>query len=335
VKFEVSCNAAAQLEFNRAVAMLHSFFYPEAGRTFTKVTEIDPACGMGHWGVAMSWWYPLWYPPTKEALAQGAAAAAKARAVAPKTERELDYIAAIGMFYRDLDKLDHKSRALAFETAMERVYRRYPGDREAAAFYGLALQATADPNDKTYANQLKSAGILEQLFAEQPNHPGAAHYLIHAYDYPELALRRWLRLVDMVSRRPCRMPCTCRRIPSSLSACGRSQSSRTWRQASPSGTWDGFRRNSTPWTTSSTHICKAHRWGLRGRLSNSSLRSRSTRRHAHCRSTTRWRQRQHAFFLNSDVGPMRPRSLHCRRFPATQALTYFARALGAVHTGPG
>ena len=99
------------------------------------------------------------------------------------------YIAAIGAFYRDFETVDHKSRALAYEKAMEQLYRRYPEDSEAGAFYALALQATANPNDKTYANQLASAAILERLFAEQPNHPGVAHYLIHAYDYPELAPR--------------------------------------------------------------------------------------------------------------------------------------------------
>jgi tetratricopeptide (TPR) repeat protein len=189
VSFAVSCSPAAQQEFNRGVAILHSFFYPEAVKTFTRVTEIDPSCAMGYWGVAMSWWYPLWYPPTKEALMQGKAAADKAAVIGGKTDRERGFISAIGMFYRDFDQRDHKSRALDYEKAMEQVYRSYPDDREAGAFYALALQATADPNDKSYANQLKSADILETVFAAEPTHPGAAHYLIHAYDYAELAPR--------------------------------------------------------------------------------------------------------------------------------------------------
>jgi hypothetical protein len=144
---------------------------------------------MGYWGIAMASWYPLWFPPTKESLMQGRAAVEKANSAGPKTDRERGYISAIGMFYQDSEKLDHKARTLAYEKAIEQVYRLHPDDSEAAAFYALALQATADPNDKTYRNQLKSGEILEKLYAEQPNHPGVAHYLIHAYDYPELAPR--------------------------------------------------------------------------------------------------------------------------------------------------
>jgi tetratricopeptide (TPR) repeat protein len=189
VNFPVSCSAAAQEEFNRGVAILHSFYYPEAVKSFTKVTRIDPACAMGYWGVAMASWYPLWYPPTQDSLMQGRAAVDKANSVGPKTDRERGYISAIGMFYQDFENLDHKTRALAYEKAIEQLYRLHPEESEAAAFYALALQATADPNDKTYRNQLKSGEILEKLYAQQPNHPGVAHYLIHAYDYPELAPR--------------------------------------------------------------------------------------------------------------------------------------------------
>ena len=142
VKFPVSCSAAAQEEFNRGVAILHSFYYPEAVKSFTNVTRIDPACVMGHWGVAMASWYPLWYPPTKDSLMQGAAAVEKANSVGSKTDRERGYISAIGMFYQDFEKLDHKTRALAYEKAIEQLYRLHPEDSEAAAFYALALQAT-------------------------------------------------------------------------------------------------------------------------------------------------------------------------------------------------
>jgi tetratricopeptide (TPR) repeat protein len=189
VGFPVSCSGAAQTEFNRGVAILHSFYYPAALKAFGEVTQIDPACVMGYWGIAMASWYPLWYPPTKESLLQGLAAVEKAASLGAKTEREHDYIVAIGKFYQDFERLDHKSRALAYEKAMEQVHRRYPEDAEAAAFYALALQATADPNDKTYRNQLKSGEILEKLYAQHPDHPGVAHYVIHAYDYPELAPR--------------------------------------------------------------------------------------------------------------------------------------------------
>jgi tetratricopeptide (TPR) repeat protein len=187
VGFPVSCSAEAQQQFTRAVALLHSFWYEEAVKAFTTVAETDPTCAMAYWGVAMSNWYPLWYPPSEAALKAGADAVAKAQSIGAKTGRERDYIEAIAIFYRDSDKLDNRTRSVAYEKAMEQVYLRYPDDREAGLFYALALNATALPTDKTYANQEKAAKILQRVFAEQPNHPGAAHYLIHSYDSAPLA----------------------------------------------------------------------------------------------------------------------------------------------------
>jgi hypothetical protein len=189
VHFPVSCSADAQAQFQRAVAIQHSFWFEEAGKAFAAVTATDPGCAMGYWGIAMSLYHPLWDPPDATALQQGWAAVAKAKAIGAKTERERDYIAAIEAFYRDADTRDHRTRALAYEKAMEQVYRRYPADHEAAVFYALALDATALPTDKTYANQKKAGAILEKVFAEEPNHPGVAHYIIHSYDYPPLADR--------------------------------------------------------------------------------------------------------------------------------------------------
>jgi hypothetical protein len=187
VDFPISCGAAAQKQFNEAVWILHSFWYDEAVKAFTAVTEIEPDCAMGYWGVAMSHWYPLWYPPNAAALKAGSEAVDKAVAAKPKTDRERDYIAAIATFYRDNDKIDHRTRAVAYEKAMEQVHAKYPDDREGGVFYSLALLATAPPTDKTYANQKKARAILEQVRAELPNHPGVAHYLIHANDSPDMA----------------------------------------------------------------------------------------------------------------------------------------------------
>ena len=188
VDFPVSCNDAAQTQLDRGVALLHSFWYEEAVKAFTAGIRTDSGCAMGYWGIAMSLWHPLWPPPNEDAV-RGQMAVAKAEALGGKTEREKDYIAAIAAFYKDADKLDQKSRALAYRERMEKVALRYPEDREAAAFYALALLTTADPSDKTFATQEKAAKILEKIYAEEPNHPGAAHYLIHAYDYPSLAGR--------------------------------------------------------------------------------------------------------------------------------------------------
>src|SRR5690242_14553183 len=131
VSFPVSCDPAVQQRFDRAVAILHSFWYEEAAGAFAAVAEADPGCAMAQWGVAMSLWYPLWYPPSEAALKAGADAVAKAQALGAATERERDYIAAIAAFYGDRGKLDHRTRSVAYERAMGRVHQRYPEDREA------------------------------------------------------------------------------------------------------------------------------------------------------------------------------------------------------------
>ncbi len=188
VHFATSCSAAVQPDFERAVAMLHSFWFSASTAAFTAVAQADPACGMAHWGVAMNLLgNPFAWPPSPKGLADGWAAVERAKAAAVKTERERDYIAAIETFYKDADKVDHRVRALAYRQAMEQLSARYPDDREAAVFYALALNATALPTDKTYADQLKAASILEKVFAVEPQHPGVAHYLIHSYDYPPIA----------------------------------------------------------------------------------------------------------------------------------------------------
>jgi len=187
VNFPVSCTPDSQKMFNHAVWTLHSFWYPEADKAFAAIAKSEPGCAMAYWGVAMSHWYPLWYPPNAAALKAGSEAVDKAMAAAPKTDREKDYVAAIAAFYRDNDKLDHRTRAVAYEKAMEQVYQRYPEDREAGMFYALALNATALPTDKTYVNKKKAAEILNKVFAVDQNHPGIAHYLIHSDDTQELA----------------------------------------------------------------------------------------------------------------------------------------------------
>jgi hypothetical protein len=190
VHFSTSCSAAVQGEFDRAVALLHSFWLDAATKAFTDVAQKDPGCGIAYWGVAIAaYGNPFTWPPSPQALADGRAAVEKAKNAGARTPRERDYIGAIETFYKDSDGVDHRTRALAYLKAMEQLSQRYPEDREAAIFYALALNATAVPTDKTYAQQLKAAAILEKIFAEQPHHPGVAHYLIHSYDYPPIAHR--------------------------------------------------------------------------------------------------------------------------------------------------
>jgi len=187
VNFPTSCAPAVRAPFARAVALLHSFWYDEAEKAFGEVATADPSCAMAQWGVAMSLYHPIWAAPTPAELERGQKAVAKARAAGPPTERERDYVAAIEAFFRDAETADHRARTVAYEKVMERVYERYPGDREAAIFYSLALLGTAPPADKTYANQKKAGVILNRVLPAQPDHPGVAHYLIHSFDYPQLA----------------------------------------------------------------------------------------------------------------------------------------------------
>ena len=188
VNFPISCNAKTQKQFNLAVAWLHSFEYEEAERVFTKVTVSDPQCAMGFWGIAMSNYHPLWAPPNAAALRNGTAAAVKAKSIGAPTERERAFIEAINLFYKDSDKLDHRTRSLAYTDAMERFYQRNNSDDEAGIFYSLALIAKgAMTGDKTYGNEYKAARILNAILPRQPRHPGVTHYLIHGYDYPSLA----------------------------------------------------------------------------------------------------------------------------------------------------
>jgi tetratricopeptide (TPR) repeat protein len=185
VHFPVSCSASAQKSFERGVALLHSFWYEEAEKQFEQIVKDDPKCAMAHWGVAMSIWHQLWNQPNAATIRRGSEEVKKAKSLHPKTDRERDYIGAMGAFYSG--KGDHQARADAYSKVMERMYQRYPDDREAAVFYALSLLASEPDNDTTFANRKKAAAVLEKLCAEEPNHPGVAHYLIHSYDKPQLA----------------------------------------------------------------------------------------------------------------------------------------------------
>jgi len=188
VDFRVSCNAAAQESFTRGVALLHSFTYEESAQAFRDAAASDSRCAMAHWGLAMTEYHQLWDPQAgPEELRRGSAEIQKARELKAGTPRERDFVEALRVFYDHWEQRGHAARANAYRDAMRGVHERNPKDQEAAIFYALALVATAAPEDKTYSNQRTAAAILEPLSAAQPNHPGAAHYLIHAYDNPVLA----------------------------------------------------------------------------------------------------------------------------------------------------
>jgi len=204
VDFPVSCAPDARSEFIRGVALLHSFFYEEARRIFTAVAAKDPNCAMAQWGIAMTWWHPIWTPPTSDEMSAGKAAIQKAMGMTAGTERERGFIQALNVYYNTSDSpnagavgqschgpVGARDRVVAYEKAMRLLSEKYPDDFETQTFYAFAILAVgyATPTDTTLAKQLQAAALLEKLWKKNPNHPGVTHYLIHSYDYPALAER--------------------------------------------------------------------------------------------------------------------------------------------------
>jgi tetratricopeptide (TPR) repeat protein len=194
VHLTTSCNAAAQQQFDRALALLHSFQFSHAIEGFNATLKADSSCAMAYWGIALSHWgnpFATGLKATSQ-LEDGRQAAEHGLAIGAKTEREGAYVAAVSKLYTDFEKTSQQVRLLAYRDAMAETAAHYPQDYEASIFYALALAASEEPTDKTYASRLKAGAILEALFAQQPEHPGLAHYIIHAYDVPPLASRALL-----------------------------------------------------------------------------------------------------------------------------------------------
>ena len=188
VTFATSCNAKAHTQFVTGVAMLHSYWFGEARKTFDAALKDDPNCAIAYWGIALDYLgNSLSAPPQRKNAEAAWQALEKARSIGAKTARERDYIEALSAYYRDHDKIPVNKRLAAYTKATEELTQRYPDDFEAWVFYALNLQATAPKNDVKYTNQIKSAQILETLLTKNPEHPGVVHFLIHAYDYPPLA----------------------------------------------------------------------------------------------------------------------------------------------------
>jgi hypothetical protein len=185
--FPTSCTVPAQQYFDRAMRFQHSFWYRPAKENFEAALAADPECGIAYWGIALSLMFNPHVPPPAENLPLGLAALEIGRSANVKSQRERDYIDALMIFYTDHDKLPHGQRVNKYLSAMEALAQRNPDDDEAQIAYAIVLNVAASPHDKTYANQLKGAAILEPIFKRQPRHPGVAHYLIHLYDYPPIA----------------------------------------------------------------------------------------------------------------------------------------------------
>ena len=190
VRFKVSCNEKAQAQFNHSLALLHHMMYAQAKESFRRVTSLDDKCAMGHWGIAMSLFHPLWpVVPSAEKLAEGEAALQKARSLTPQSQIEKDFIGATSAFYQNYNSLNHKARLAAWEKTQRSVYKKYPNDIDAAALFALSHIATAPKADKRFEHQEVAGKILEDRLASNPRHPGVYHYIIHAYDNPKLAPR--------------------------------------------------------------------------------------------------------------------------------------------------
>jgi len=187
VSFPISCAPASEKAFERGVALLHSFGYEEAEEQFVEIAQTDTACAMAHWGIAMSLFHQIWERPQESTLTRGHEEIEKAQKIGAKTERERSYISALAVFYRDPATNDYLKRAAAYSDAMGKLYQQYPADFEAGAFYALSLLASESPDDTSLASEKKAVAVLNPLFLQQPDHPGIAHYIIHACDSPQMA----------------------------------------------------------------------------------------------------------------------------------------------------
>src|SRR5436853_7583823 len=205
VEFPISCTPSVQSEFSRGVALLHSFFYEEARRVFASVAERDPKCAMAQWGIAMTWWHPIWTPPRPDEMSAGKAAIEKAMALNAGTDRERGFITALNVYYNTRESsnagaigqschgpVGPRDRVIAYEKAMHQLRDKYPDEFEVQAFYAFAVLAAgyAMPNDTTLSKQLEAAALLEKLWKQNPKRPDVVDYVIHYYDYPALGQRR-------------------------------------------------------------------------------------------------------------------------------------------------
>ena len=190
VSFPISCNTVVQEQFDRAVALLHSFAYAASKNAFRKVAELDPQCAMAHWGIAMTYFRQLWDSSLVPAtISIGQTEIEQAQRIGANSERERQFIRSLRLLYQDANTIPYRTRALNYEHAMSDLAAANRVDIEAQVFYALALLSNASPADKTHAKQKQAADLLEPLNRMYPQHPGIPHYLIHAYDNAELAPR--------------------------------------------------------------------------------------------------------------------------------------------------
>ena len=258
VSFPTSCIPAVQEKFDRGVALLHSFAYSAAENTFQEIAQLDPQCAMAHWGMAIAYFHQLWDPPiAAAAIPIAQKEIRKAQQMAAGTERERQFIHALGVIYENAETVPYLTRVSNYDHAMSELATANKKDLESQVFYALALLANASPADKTHAKQKQAADLLEPLDRAYPQHPGIPHYLIHAYDNAELAARG-LAAARVIRRLQPQhhTPCTCRRIYSLASDCGRIPSLPTLRREKPPTSKGTLEKNCMPWIIWCMPICK-------------------------------------------------------------------------------
>ena len=342
VHFETSCTPQAQEKFDRGLAMAHSFSYSSSVKAFTEAAAADPQCGIAYWGIAISQRQnPLILPLSAAILKNGLGVVEKGKAISAKTERERDWLAAIELYYKDYDKIDQTQRGLAYEKAMEALMQKYPDDPEAAIYYALALDETALPSDKTYANQLKAGAILEKVLAKLPDHPGALHYLIHTYDYPPLAQRALAAANKYANAAPAAQHAA--HMPSHIysmlglwkESVASNIKSRTIAQAEANKLWPGATHPAEPHSLDFMEYAllqmgqEGHAKQLRD--DSNDIKKLGVEALAAYTALTavpaRFALERQAW---KEAAALEPRG---SRFPQAEAITYFARAMGSARSG--
>jgi len=344
VSFATSCSAAAQPQFDRAVALLHSFEFAPANQAFEAVGTTDPSCGIAYWGLALgSWGNP--FAAGQKAPAQirrGQDAIARANRAGARTERERGYIAAAAELYRDPEHRDQQTRVLAYRDAMATLAAGHAEDMEASIFYALALAQAVPPTDKTYADLLKAGDILEKLFATHPDHPGLAHYIIHSYDVPALApraleaARRYARIapsaphaLHMPSHTFTRMGYWQESIDTNIASAAAARRDGAAAEELHATDYQAYAYLQTGQDAAAKRLVDSLP-GIAARFDPEAIGSAApgvAGVFALAAIPARWALERREWGEAAKLEP------HPSRFPQTDAMTYFARALGAAHLG--
>jgi tetratricopeptide (TPR) repeat protein len=345
VEFPVSCAAPARAEFNRAVALLHHMTYPAAREAFRQVATTDPRCAMAHWGIAMTLFQPLWPTrPGPDALRLGWTEVRRAEALAPPTERERLFVAAAEAFFRDPDSTDYWQRIRRWERAMAAVHAAFPQDPEATAFYALAHLAVAPVDTATRAHAERAAELLLGVYERNPDHPGAMHYLVHANDAPgrereSLPVVRQYETVAPSNAHALHMPTHIYTRLGDWEAVVRgNQRAAQAALAQPAGdrgqfVWDEF-PHAIEYLVYADLQMGADRdaAGEVKRLHTTARLEPSFKTAFHLASTqARYALERHAWREAMALAPRQPPTLEWDRFTWPEAVTWFARGLGAAH----